>query len=833
IYPRLHNQDFVVPPSEDEMVSFIQELGYSGKCNMLSAIYTDQMHQPRRTFAAIINRCISGKTTGLDRLRESRAQILWGMYNKKNVDFVALLWEDFMYQADNRDISPARKEHRPYPRFTNHFISKDKTISMRNRINLHTVCDDTLLGTLKFVSKNEDYQKYGALIPNQMINQNIKYSKAYKTYYDFATGKATPKKARKFKKVASPLKRLSPVLEEEPAKKPKKSKKPAKKSTTVLTAGVIIRDTPGVFVLKKKAPAKGDIDKGVPDVPKYQFESENESWGDSDDDSNDDDSDDVNDDDYVDSDANDDNDIQEDYKEEYVHTSENYEFTDDEEDYEELYKDANEDVSQENSYEQVVDDAHVTLTATQKTEGSLQNSSISSDFASKFLNLDNISPADNEVASMMNVKVHHEESSTQAPSFITSTPTTKSTTTSILALPDFSSLFRFDQRVSALETKISQFKQVDHSAQLLASIKQQIPAIVDDQISTRIRYATQKALQSYTAEFEKKTQEEKDRYIDLIKNSIKGIIKDEVKSQLPQILPKEVSDFATPELVPCPNRVLLIKLKWIYKVKKDKYEGVLKNKARFIAQGFGPEEGIDFEESFASVARIKAIRIFIANAANKNMTIYQMNDNPSHVYKLKKALYNLKQAPRACPRGIFINQSNYAHEIIKKYGMLSIDSVDTLIVDKSTLDKDLQGKPVDPMHYFGIIGSLMYLTASLWYSKDSSNTLTAYADANHLTDYRFKFNKIPMYCNNKSAIALFCNNVQHSRSKHIDVRYHFIKEQVENGVVELYFVRTEYQLANIFIKALPRERLDFLIEKLGMRSMSPDTLRRLTEEEDE
>ncbi|GJU47776.1 hypothetical protein Tco_1217331 [Tanacetum coccineum] len=103
----------------------------------------------------------------------------------------------------------------------------------------------------------------------------------------------------------------------------------------------------------------------------------------------------------------------------------------------------------------------------------------------------------------------------------------------------------------------------------------------------------------------------------------------------------------------------------------------------------------------------------------------------------------------------------------------------------------------------------------------------------HLTYYGFQFNKIPLYCNNKSAIALCCNNVQHSRAKHIDVRYHFIKEQVENGIVELYFVRTEYQLADIFTKPLPRERFNFLIEKLGIRSMSPETLKCLAEETDE
>ncbi|GKD73015.1 hypothetical protein Tco_1331297 [Tanacetum coccineum] len=102
-----------------------------------------------------------------------------------------------------------------------------------------------------------------------------------------------------------------------------------------------------------------------------------------------------------------------------------------------------------------------------------------------------------------------------------------------------------------------------------------------------------------------------------------------------------------------------------------------------------------------------------------------------------------------------------------------------------------------------------------------------------LTDYRLKFNKIPLYCDNKSAIALCCNNVQHSRSKHIDVRYHFIKEQVENRVVELYFVRTEYQLVDIFTKAFPRERFNFLIEKLGIKSMSPETLKNLAGEEEE
>ncbi|GJT26926.1 retrovirus-related pol polyprotein from transposon TNT 1-94 [Tanacetum coccineum] len=240
------------------------------------------------------------------------------------------------------------------------------------------------------------------------------------------------------------------------------------------------------------------------------------------------------------------------------------------------------------------------------------------------------------------------------------------------------------------------------------------------------------------------------------------------------------------------------------------------------------------------------------------------------------------------PRGIFINQSKYASEIVKKYGMLTSDSIDIPMVEKSKLDEDLQGNPVDATLYYGMISSLMYLTSrrpdliyavclcagyqakpiekhlnavkqifrylkgtiimDLWYSKDTGMSLTVYADADHarcqdtrrstsgsayLVIQEAKFNKIPLYCDNKSAKSLCCNNVQHSRAKHIDVRYHFIKEQVENGIVELYFVQTEYQLADIFTKPLPRERFNFLIEKLGMRSMSLKTLKRLAEETDE
>ncbi|GJS53459.1 hypothetical protein Tco_0626821 [Tanacetum coccineum] len=99
-----------------------------------------------------------------------------------------------------------------------------------------------------------------------------------------------------------------------------------------------------------------------------------------------------------------------------------------------------------------------------------------------------------------------------------------------------------------------------------------------------------------------------------------------------------------------------------------------------------------------------------------------------------------------------------------------------------------------------------------------------------LQDYGFNYNKIPLYCDSQSAIAISCNPVQHSRTKHIHTRYHFIKEQVENGIIELYFVRTEYQLADMFTKALPEDRFKYLVRRIGMRCLTPAELEVLTNE---
>ncbi|GJT48413.1 retrovirus-related pol polyprotein from transposon TNT 1-94 [Tanacetum coccineum] len=277
-----------------------------------------------------------------------------------------------------------------------------------------------------------------------------------------------------------------------------------------------------------------------------------------------------------------------------------------------------------------------------------------------------------------------------------------------------------------------------------------------------------------------------------------------------------------------------------------------KNKARLVARGYRQEEGIDFEESFAPVARLDAIRIFLAYVAHMNLIVYQMDvktaflngilceefyvsqpdgfvdqDNLNHVYKLKKALYGLKQAPRRTvisqsPRGIFLNQSKYALESLKKYGMESSDPVDTPMVEKSRLDEDTQGKPTLNSGFANILtgstsGSMQLLGDRLvsWSSKRKKSAGISSTEAKYI------------------AMILPCWQQYSTFSSSIH-QISFIKGEVEkNGVVELYFVNTEYQLADIFTKPLCRERIEFLINKLGMRSFTPETLKQFADEAEE
>jgi hypothetical protein len=477
------------------------------------------------------------------------------------------------------------------------------------------------------------------------------------------------------------------------------------------------------------------------------------------------------------------------------------------------------------------------------------------------------------------------------------------------------------------------------------------------------------------------------------------------------------------KLVPRPENKSVIKTRWVFRNKLDEDGIVIRNKARLVAKGYSQQEGIDYDETYAPVARLEAIRMFLAFAAHSDYKVYQMDvksaflngeleeevyvEQPpgfedaallDFVYYLFKALYGLKQAPRTwydtlslfllengftrgvidktlfykqhkndlilvqvyvddiifgstnddlCKRfaklmqskyemsmmgeltfflglqvsqkqdGIFICQSKYVRDLLKKYHLEDSSPAKTPMPTATKLNQDQSGKKVDITNYRGMIGSLLYLTASrpdimfatclcarfqadpreshliavkrifrylkgtpnfgIWYPKGTGFNLVGYTDSdfagckidrkstsgscqflgrrlvswqskkqhsvststaeaeyiaagsccaqilwmrNQLRDYGLLLNKIPIFCDNTSAIAISNNPVQHSRTKHIDIRYHFLREHVMNGTVELHFVPTEEQLADIFTKPLDESTFSRLVGELGMLNLS-------------
>ncbi|GJS09451.1 hypothetical protein Tco_0366247 [Tanacetum coccineum] len=265
ICTRIPGQEFDEPPTVEEALFFIRELSHSGEIKYITDVIVDHLHQPWRTFASIINKCLCGNVSGLDKIRLSRVQILWGMYYKKNLDFIALIWEDLAYLIDNKD------------------------------------------------SKKQD------------------------KITDFESG--VPNKQQR--------------------------------KTSDADKGTAIDDNSDEVT---KDDDEDDVESDVND-DKEASDSE-KTYSDEDENLN----------------LNPNDDEEEEKEEEDVRTPNSFEFNDDDEEYDKLHKDVNVSASQEKSYEQVIEDTHVTLTSSQKTEGSKQSTSISSNFASKFLNLDNVPP---------------------------------------------------------------------------------------------------------------------------------------------------------------------------------------------------------------------------------------------------------------------------------------------------------------------------------------------------------------------------------------------------------------------------------------------------------
>nr|GEW44296.1 hypothetical protein [Tanacetum cinerariifolium] len=248
---------------------------------------------------------------------------------------------------------------------------------------------------------------------------------------------------------------------------------------------------------------------------------------------------------------------------------------------------------------------------------------------------------------------------------------------------------------------------------------------------------------------------------------------------------------------------------------QDEDQTVIRNKARLVAKRYAQEEGIDFEESFAPVACLEVVWIFVAYTAHKSFPIYQMD--------VKTAFLNgpLKEEVYVAQPDGFVDpdhpeKAKYALEILHKHGMDKGQSIDVDHVRCIDTRKSISG-------------GIQFLGDKLvsWMSKKQDCTAMSSVEAEYdctaMSSVEAEYVTLSASCA-QSAIAISCNPVQHSRTKHFHTRYHFIKEQVENGIIELYFVRTEYQLADMFTKALPKDRFKYLVRRIGMRCLTPAEL---------
>ncbi|GJT66706.1 copia protein [Tanacetum coccineum] len=332
------------------------------------------------------------------------------------------------------------------------------------------------------------------------------------------------------------------------------------------------------------------------------------------------------------------------------------------------------------------------------------------------------------------------------------------------------------------------------------------------------------------------------KYCSRVETRFKSAITEDCWFQTMQDEIHEFDQLQVWELVPQPDCVVIIALKWIYKVKLDEYGDVLKNKARMDSCDPVDTPMVDrlkLDEDPLGIpvnqTRFRSMvgSLMYLTASRPDLVFAVCMCARYHTSPTKKHLEALKR--------VF-----WYHKGTINWGLwYPKDTVMALTAYANADHAGCQDTRRSTSGSAQIIGDKLVS----WSSKKQKSTAISTIEAEYiamsrysaqilwmrsqLTNYDFVFNKIPLYCDNRSAIALCCNNVQLSRSKHIDIRNHFIREQVDKGVVELYFVTTDYQLANIFTKALSRERFEFLLPRLGMKSMFPETIKRLQEGEEE
>ncbi|GJT16008.1 hypothetical protein Tco_0874714, partial [Tanacetum coccineum] len=503
ICPKLPGQKFEEPPLEEDILSFIRDLGHTGEIKFLSDVNVNHMHQPWKSFAAIINKCLSGNTTALESRRLSRAQILWGMYNNKQVDYVYLLWEDLVFQVENKNSKKNSEMY--YPRFTkfivDYFMAKDQAILRRNKMFWH-------------------------------------YSEAFKTYSAYATGEKAPKSKATKKKTDSESSPKTKTSQASKGKRIKTSAKGDKHATTKLKGLTVLSKVALSEAEQMKLATKRSLKElhishvsglgdGVDILSKVPDEQQQTGSGEDEEEDKEHDSDDDND-DNDDKDDDQENDSQrtksDDEGDYFVHPNlstykadeeeeekEEEKAEDDDEDQEddengELYGDLNLNLDRQDAEitdaqtNQETEEAHVTLT-TEPPVVQQQSSFVSSDLVAKFIN-----PSPNTGIDLIlnpNVAI----SITPSPDTIIPHPpiliiqpqqqthdsitTTTIPTTTLPEILNFASLFGFECRVYSLESDLSELKQTNQFAKALSSI----PSIVDKYLASKVKDTIDVAVQ--------------------------------------------------------------------------------------------------------------------------------------------------------------------------------------------------------------------------------------------------------------------------------------------------------------------------------------------------
>ncbi|GJX10854.1 retrovirus-related pol polyprotein from transposon TNT 1-94 [Tanacetum coccineum] len=256
ICPKVGNKKFVEPPLEKEILIFL---------------------------AFVVG------IPSYDSLRLSQAQILWGMYNKKNVDYAYLLWEDFIFKIENKNTKKGNAMY--YPRFTklvvNFVMEKDPSIPRRNKVNWHYVRDDPMFTTINVISRNEVTQLYGAILPVALTNEDIRNSESYKEYYAMASGTIPPKTKGSKKKANTDT-----ITKQKPPTAPTEKKSGKGKLKTTELESISEADLTKAEQLKiitkrsrqetHSSHASGSgadegtsVTPGVPDAPNYDSEDDN------------------------------------------------------------------------------------------------------------------------------------------------------------------------------------------------------------------------------------------------------------------------------------------------------------------------------------------------------------------------------------------------------------------------------------------------------------------------------------------------------------------------------------------------------------------------------